>query len=309
MRLSRWGQSPYETDADLSRERAALEGLVRVCDNGSDAEVIVVHSKVPMGEEQHKRAPSLRLLVTTTSGTDHIDRDYFADAGIGVARLPEARRDAVVDTTIGSLIWGLRRLGALQRFAASNQWGRARLPEIGPVGIRGAKIGVVGLGVIGGRVANVLTAMGAQVWGADPRGLPPDVQHKTVPQMVSECDAVTLHCDLNETTRRMFDRDLLRSARSDLVIVNTARGDILDAEAAIEMATQEQLGGLALDVFPTEPWHAMSVRSPRVLLMPHAAGYHVGLADLVCAGLVAAVGAFATGQPVPHLVGRSKSSP
>ena len=77
MRLSRWGQSPYETDDDMVRERRALAAHVDVCAPGVDAEIVVVHSKVPMGKDEHLRAPSVRLVLTTTSGTDHIDLDHF----------------------------------------------------------------------------------------------------------------------------------------------------------------------------------------------------------------------------------------
>ena len=308
MRLSRWGQSPYETDADISLEREALGRLVDVRERGTDAEIVVVHSKIPMGSAEHAKAPSMRMLVTTTSGTDHIDREYFLDSGIAVARLPEARRDAVVDTTIGSLIWGLRRLGSMQAYAANNHWARGRLPEMGPVGLAGARIGVIGLGVIGSRVAEVLSALGAEVFGSDPRGVPVEVADCTVERMMSSCDAVTLHCDLNATTRRMMNREFLETASPDLVLVNTARGDIVDVDAAVDLAVHERIGGLILDVFPTEPWQSMAVDSPRVLLMPHAAGYHRDLAACVRSGLLAAVEAFVSDEPIPHRLDADRDS-
>ena len=304
MRLSRWGQSPYETDDDMALERCALEKHVDVCSRGEDAEIIVVHSKVPMGHAEHLRAPSVKLILTTTSGTDHIDREHFRSQGVAVARLPEARRDAVVDTTVGGLIWGMRRLGALQQRADAGTWARAELPSLAPVGLRDARIGVVGLGVIGTRVSEVLMAMGATVFGVDPSGLPLGVRASSLGWMLSECDALSLHCDLNATTHGLLDATVLAQAHRDLVLVNTARGPLMDAQVAIDMARSGRLGAVALDVFPVEPWGNMGagVGVSNVMLMPHAAGYHRGLAQAVRDGLVRAVMAFAGGHDVPHTV-------
>ena len=304
MRLSRWGQSPYETDDDMARERRALAAHVDVCAPGVDAEIVVVHSKVPMGKDEHLRAPSLRLVLTTTSGTDHIDLDHFRSQGVAVARLPEARRDAVVDTTVGALIWGLRRLGVLRQRADEGAWARAELPALAPVGVRGSQIGLVGLGVIGSRVGEVLMAMGATVCGVDPSGLPPGVRSSTLDRMLAQCDALSLHCDLNPTTHGLLDAETLALAHRQLVLVNTARGALVDAGVAIDMARSGTLGAVALDVFPVEPWGTMAAGAgaSNVLLMPHAAGYHRGLARAVRDGLLRAVVAFVNGQPVPHAV-------
>jgi len=304
MRLSRWGQSPYETDEDMVLERRALEAHVEVCPWGVDAEIVVVHSKVPMGRIEHMRAPSLRLVLTTTSGTDHIDLDHFRNEGVVIARLPEARRDAVVDTTVGALIWGLRRIGVLRQRADEGTWARAELPALAPVGLRGARVGIVGMGIIGSKVAEVLMVMGASVCGIDPSGLPQGVSASSLEWMLAQCDALSLHCDLNPTTHGLLDAETLKQAHRDLVLVNTARGALLDANVAIEMACAGKLGAVALDVFPVEPWGSMDagVEASNVLLMPHAAGYHRGLARAVRDGLVRAVVAFVDGHAVPHTV-------
>lgn len=301
MRLSRWGRSPYETNEDMVLEAEALGALVEVVPEGSDAEIVVVHSKIPMGPDEHGRAPSLRLLLTTTSGVDHIDRAHFASRGVQVARLPEARRDAVVDATVGMLIWGLRGMGEHQAAASRGQWVRSQLPDLAPVGVRGAKIGVVGCGVIGRAVIGVLEAFGAEVWGADPRGLPESVTVATVDEMLGHCDALTLHCDLNPTSRMLVDQDKIGRAHPGLVMVNTARGALLDTQAAADAVAQGRLGALCADVFPVEPWPGMAFHHPRVMFTPHAAGFHLGLAQSVREGLQNAVGAFVAGRTVPHL--------
>jgi phosphoglycerate dehydrogenase-like enzyme len=302
MRLSRWGRSPYETETDIRLEADALSRLVTLVPEGADAEIVVVHSKIPMGPEQHGQAPSLRLILTTTSGTDHIDLGHFQDRGIVVGRLPEARRDAVVDATIGMLVWGLRRMGPMQRAADRGEWVRSSLPALAPIGLMGARVGLVGLGVIGRVVAEVLTALGSDVWGSDPAGLPHGVQAASIEEMLGHCDAVSLHCDLNESTRGLLSAERLSVSHPDLVIVNTARGALVDVGAALSLLKEDRLGGLALDVFPEEPWGMMAQGHERVMLTPHAAGFHTTLPKKIQEGLCAAVTAFVQEQPIPHRV-------
>ena len=168
MRLSRWGQSPYETSEDLALEAEELVHWVDLVPPAADAEVVVVHSKIPFGARECDRTPSLRMLVTTTSGTDHIDLGAAQTRGVAVVRLPLARANAVVDATLAMLIWGLRRMGVHQQLASDGTWGREQLHQLAPVGLAGSKVGLVGQGVIGARVATVLNVLGCEVFASDP---------------------------------------------------------------------------------------------------------------------------------------------
>ncbi len=304
VRLSRWGRSPYETEADILLEAESLAEWVSIQPEGADAEIVVIHSKIPFGPEEHGRAPSLQLVVTTTSGTDHIDLEHFHTRGIAVCRLPEARRDAVVEMTIAMLIWGMRGVGTMQEAARQGLWVRDRLPELSSIGLRGSRIGVVGLGVIGRQLCHVLRPFGVEIWGTDPNGVPEGVQEVPLAEMMGHCDAVTLHCALEQSTRLLLSGAVLDGAHPDLVVVNTARGSIVDVDHAINMVRSNRLGALALDVFPQEPWPNLSISKEldRVMLLPHAAGYHRGLAEMVRGGLCRVVSAFVNGVRLPHQV-------
>jgi D-3-phosphoglycerate dehydrogenase len=122
--------------------------------------------------------------------------------------------------------------------------------------------------------------------------------------MVVGCDAVSLHCDLNPSTQELLSASRLEVARPGLVLVNTARGGLLDFTAACAALERGVLGALALDVFPEEPFSEMSRVNghPGLLFTPHAAGYHAGLAAAVRAGLCRAVGALCAEQELPHRV-------
>jgi phosphoglycerate dehydrogenase-like enzyme len=302
MRLSRWGLSPYETAKDIEIEANGLAPFVSIVDPRADAEIVVIHSKITFGVLELAQSPSTRLVVTTTSGTDHIDRECMASRGIVVARLPEARRDAVVDATIGMLIWGLRRRGILEREARQGVWARDQLSSFGPVGLRDCTVGIVGLGVIGRQLATVLTALGCRMVGMDPKGVPDGMGERDLKAMLDECDAITFHCDLNSTSLNMLSAERLHQARRGLVIVNTARGGLVDVNAAIRALQDGQLGALALDVFPEEPFPQMASMAshPQLLFTPHSAGYHTMLPEKIRRGICRAVSAFVAGEPVPY---------
>jgi D-3-phosphoglycerate dehydrogenase len=299
MRLSRWGQSPYETNADIAAEATALSALVQVLPPGGDAEIVVVHSKIPFGEAELVQAPSCRLVITTTSGTDHLDLPALEARGVTAARLPLARRDAVVETALMMMLWGLRATGPLQAAAQAGRWARGDLPQMNMRLLGGRTVGLLGLGVIGSRVATVLRALGADVLGCDPRGLPDGVRAVSLPALLS-CDVLSLHCDLNPTSAGIIGAAELSEARPGMVLVNTARGGLVDEEAALQALAEGRLGAVCLDVFAEEPWPGLSrVDShPALMVLPHAAGFHTGLPAAIQAGLMDAVTAHCQGAPV-----------
>jgi len=299
MRLSRWGQSPYETDADIAAEAKALSALVQMLPPGEDAEIVVVHSKIRFGEAELEQAPSCRLVITTTSGTDHLDLQALEARGVAAARLPLARRDAVVETALMMMLWGLRATGPLQAAAQAGRWARAELPGMNMRLLGGRTVGLLGLGVIGARVAAVLGALGADVLGCDPRGLPEGVRSVGLPALL-DCDVLSLHCDLNPTSAGIIGAAEISLARQGMVLVNTARGGLVDEAAALQALEEGRLGAVCLDVFAEEPWPGLSRSDshPALMVLPHAAGFHTGLSGAVQAGLLAAVAAFCQGTPV-----------
>ncbi len=170
--------------------------------------------------------------------------------------------------------------------------------------LRGARVGVVGLGVIGQRMAEVLVALGARVLGHDPAGLPPAVEACDLDAMLRQVDILTLHCNLDATNRGMISAQRLENARPGLILVNTARGALVDLGAAIRLLGEGHLGGLGVDVFPTEPFAGMAISAelPGLLVSPHAAGYHDGLAAAVRQGLVDSIAAWTQDGRLPHPV-------
>lgn len=310
MHVTRWGQSAYESDADLALEAAAARALgwtwhsapdVRTAPDLSATDVLVVTSKVRVDARRLAGSP-VKHVLTTTSGYDHIDIPGVRAVGVAVGRCPQARRDCVVEHALGSLLaLGKRWPTQLER-ARAGDWCRKELPALAPLGLRGAKILVVGQGVIGRQMNAVLQVLGAHVLAVDPAGVAPDVEEVGLEEGLRRCDAVTVHCSLTSSSRGLLSAERLALIQPHAVVVNTARGDSLDVEAAVAAVEAGRLRGLSVDVFPTEPYPNLSVSHPSVWFTPHGAGYAPDLGTRVAREVAATLQAIHAGEPLPALV-------
>jgi phosphoglycerate dehydrogenase-like enzyme len=306
----RWGRSAYETNAVLDLERSGAESMGfawHFAGGGSPppelgrADVLVVPSAVAVDAEVLAQFAG-RLVIATTSGYDHIDLDACADRAVAVVRLPEARRDAVVEHALSEMVALLRRLPLLDLRAREGTWARGQLPGFAPIALAGTQVAVVGLGVIGQRMAELLGALGAVVLGVDPAGVPEDVEQTELEDALSRARAVTLHCSLTPSSRGLLSEARLALLSPEAVVVNTARGEVLEVEAAVDQVRTGRLRGVSVDVFPVEPYPrlAAGVEVPNVRFTPHAAGYTEGLGERVAAGVMRALRAFDQGADLPH---------
>jgi len=276
--LCRWGKADYET--------APLTGLpdaVTLVDDPAAAEVIVVPSTRRVTPIDVPRA---RLVITTTSGFDNLDVPALRAAGVRCARLPLVRRDAVVQTTLGLILALNRRFGRFTEVARQGVWDRARLDRYDAQLL--GRVAVVGMGVIGTRVAEVLRALGAEV-----------VEVREGDAWPTRADVVTLHCSLTRRNARMVDEAAIAALPKGAILVNTARGKLMDVDAAYAAVAAGHLGGLGVDVFPEEPTDLARFAHPQVLVTPHAAGWHPALGERIAEGVATAVKALLADEAVP----------
>lgn len=261
------------------------------------ASAIVVNTKTRVDAAWFEAMPRLELVVTSTSGHDHIDLDAARARGVRVARCPLARRDAVVDASLALALALLRRLPRCQDGARGGRWIRAEMKDLPIHTVRGLRVGVFGLGVIGSRATDVWRALGAEVIGSDPA-----VAGSAAPaELFTTCDVLTLHCSRTPSSFGLVDAAAIAAMRPGAVLVNTARGDCVDLDAAL---AAPHLGGLGLDVFTGEPPPDLArvAARPDVLVTPHSAGYHAGLHRAVHDEVVATIRAWREGDAVPGLV-------
>jgi phosphoglycerate dehydrogenase-like enzyme len=263
--------------ADADADRAALGTLAR------DADALLGATfRAGIDRAFLEISPRLRIVAKYTIGVDDVDVDAATDLGILVTHCPtEANWGAVAEGTIGLLLALLKRIRERDRHVKAGGWRDA--PVYGTYlgaradGYRGITIGIVGLGRAGSRVAELLAPWRARVLAADPYVEPGKfarygVERMDLDTLLRESDVVTLHCNLTPETRGLLDRRRLGLMKRGAVLINTARGRVVDVDALCDALESGALAAAALDVLPEEP-PQRSARilglGDRVLLSPH----------------------------------------
>jgi D-3-phosphoglycerate dehydrogenase len=278
---------PYDYEIDrLSGVGASL--TVARCADGDElarraagADVIWLEWTPHLTRAVLERLPRCGLVMRWGVGYDQIDVAAATELGIAVANAPSYCTEDVAEHAIGLL------LSVSRQIVMRHEQMRAGLWRAGPVPIRriqGSTVGVVGLGRIGRRVAELAGALGARVLGADPvAAAPPGVQAVDLATLLAESDFVTLHVPMSGENRHLIDADTLGQLKPGAVLVNTSRGGVVDQAALLEALASGQLGGAALDVFETEPLPADSPlrAAPNLVITCHeAANSERSLGDL-----------------------------
>lgn len=225
----------------------------------------------PVRAELFARLPALRVVATATVGFDHIDIDAAEERGVVIVSVPDYCTQEVADHALALLLGLVRGVVALDRDVRQGGWD-AR--AAGPLRtIAELRVGIVGLGRIGGALATRLLALGAEVWAHDVLPVARDgVRFVDLEELLTECDAVTLHVPLTRETRGLIGRAQIALMKPDALLVNTSRGAVVDVGAVLEALRAGRLGGAALDVLPQEP-PLVAPLAPNLVLTPHAAYY------------------------------------
>lgn len=219
-------------------------------------------------------APRLKVISKWGTGIDSIDAAAAARLGIQVCRTPNAFTLPVADTTLGYLLAFARRQPWMDKAMKSGQW-----EKIPGVSLSEKTLGVIGVGNIGKAVVRRARAFGMKILGNDIVEIDhvflaeTSLQMTTLDSLLSESDFVSLHCDLNPTSRHLINARTLAQMKPGALLVNTARGPIIDEPALIDALQSGHLGGAALDVYENEPLPHDSplMKMDKVLLAPHNA--------------------------------------
>ena len=276
----------YSAGPRLARRLAALErdGLyVSICamaDHGRFAELIgdaeaLWHLLEPVTAEVIAAAPRLRLVQKIGVGVNTIDLDAARRAGIAVCNMPGTNTQAVVEMTLLLMLGALRRVSQLDAATRGGHgWGLPAALQDHYGEVHGRTVGLVGYGAVPRRLAPVLQAMGAHVLFAS-RGPKPDAvgERRPLDALLAESDVVSLHVPLAPDTERMIDADAIARMKPGAVIVNTARGALIDEAALVEGLRSGHVAAAGLDVFETEPVPAGNplLALDNVVCMPHVA--------------------------------------
>jgi D-3-phosphoglycerate dehydrogenase / 2-oxoglutarate reductase len=223
-----------------------------------------------------ENAPRLRGMVRHGVGLDFIPVEAATQAGVAVANLPGINAQAVAEYVFGALFHLRRRLADVDEAHRSSGWETGRSIAGGTLELGGSTLGILGVGTIGSRIAEIARGgFGIRVLGAsrNPQRLPEGVEAVDLERLFSESDAVVLSCSLNESTRGLVDARLIGRMRQDAVLVNVSRGAVLDASALASALHSGKIAGAAIDVYAEQPLDRSSALfdCPNLLMTTHVA--------------------------------------
>jgi len=235
-------------------------------DDLAQAEVLITRTINKVDAAMLDRAPDLRAIAQGTSGIDNIDVGAASARGIEVINLPGVNANAVAELVIGHIIALTRTVLRYVREMTTGQWQRGDCATRHE--LRHYRLGIVGLGNVGSRVADMARTFGMQVRACDPYVAEADATLDDV----LRCDVLTLHVPLTHETRNMIGANEIASMPRGAILINAARGEVLDLDAALSALANDHLGGLAIDVFDPEPPSRVFPDDPRLIVTPHIAG-------------------------------------
>lgn len=251
---------PKYTDPKVQIERA------------KDADVIMI-ANMPLSGEVISACPNLKYIDVAFTGVDHVDLDAARAKGVKVSNAAGYSNEAVAELTLCMMLALLRNVPQVEARCRAGQ------TKDGLVGVElmGKTVGIVGVGAIGTRTAELCHAFGCKVLGnkRHVRGDEPDyIEFVSLEELLSRSDIVSLHCPLNEDSRGMINKDTIAKMKPGALLINAARGPVVDSQALADALNNGDLGGAGIDVFETEPPLDLDhplLHSKNTIVTPHVA--------------------------------------
>jgi D-3-phosphoglycerate dehydrogenase len=261
------------TDFDIvyAGKTPSEQDIVSLCRQHDPVAIIVRYGKV--GAEAIHAAPSLRVISKHGSGTDTIDKVAATARHVEVRAAVGANAAAVAEQAMALLLACAKSVPALNARMHSGHWDKATHKS---VELAGRTIGLIGLGAIGQRFARMAKALDMRVIGFDPYAsqVPADIEVVDLDTLWRESDAISLHCPLTDDNRGLLNRDTLARCKPGVLIVNTARGGLVDEAALLDAVRSGHVASAGLDSFAMEPMVADHPfrDEDRIILSPHIGG-------------------------------------
>ena len=241
-------------------------------DRAKDADVIMI-ANVPLKGEVIRACKNLKYIDIAFTGVDHVDLEAAKECGVKVSNAAGYSTQAVAELAVCMMLSLLRNVPAVEERC------RNGATKDGLVGsqLSGKTVGIVGVGAIGGRTAKLCNAFGAKVIGykRNVKGDEPScVEFVSLEELLQRADIVSLHCPLTAQTKGMIGSQQIAMMKKGALLINTARGPVVDSQALADALNEERLGGAGIDVFEMEPPiptdHPL-LHSKHTLVTPHVA--------------------------------------
>lgn len=272
-----------ETELFIKRANEKLEGKAEIVfydnrvedtetliERSKDADIVVL-SNFQYRKDVMEKCPNLKMVCVAFTGVDHVDIDYCKERGIRVCNCAGYSTVAVADLVFGLIIDLYRNIDKC------NEVTRQGGTKDGLVGfeLEGKKFGIIGTGAIGIRVANIAKAFGCEVYGYS-RTVKENtgIKYVDLNTLLSTCDIVSLHVPLNDSTKGLINEDNIKLMKKNAILINTARGPIVDSKALSNALKEGIIAGAGVDVFEMEPPipedHVL-FEAPNLIVTPHVA--------------------------------------
>ncbi len=279
-----WPERLPPSRTELIERTASAEGLLSLLTDRIDGDLLIA-------------CPELQAIANYAVGYDNIDVTAARMRGIQVGNTPDVLTDATADLTFALLMAAARRLPEAAASVMAGDW--VTWEPAGFLGqdVHGATLGIIGMGRIGRAVAQRAGGFDMEVIHTGRDGLP-------LSELLERSDYVSVHCPLTPETRHMIDGAALAQMKSTAILINTARGPIVDQGALMRALREGVIAGAALDVTDPEPPHREDplLEAPNLILVPHiGSATHTArerMADICVDNLLAAL----AGEPMPYAV-------
>ncbi len=261
--------------AEVTQAPATDEATLAELAASADA-ILVCYAKVTRPVVEAAAGAGCKVIARYGIGYDNVDTAAAAEHGITVTYVPDYCLDEVADHAMALLLTLARGVGEASGIVRDGGW---KVPQSPIHRLRGRRLALVGVGRIGSKLAERAAAFGYEITGYDPFAseLPGMARASSLEEAVAEADVISLHAPLTADTRHIIGPASIPLMRRAPIVVNTARGPLVDLEAATRALDDGTLGGLALDVTEPEPLpadHPLRTH-PRAVVTPHTAFYSV----------------------------------
>lgn len=276
----------------------------RVAERLRGAQVVVIN-KVVLDAETLASAPELKLVCVAATGTNNVDLEAARRLGIPVCNVRDYATASVVQHVFALILSLTVQLPRYDADVRAGAWSRSRQFCLLDHPIRelaGRRLGIIGHGVLGRATAQAARAFGMEVVVAQSlAGGPPDPERVPLDTLLASSDVVSLHCPLTPQTHALMDARRLAAMKSDALLINTARGGIVDGAALADALRQGAIGGAGIDVLEPEPpprdHPLLAGDIPNLIVTPHVAWAALESRQRMVAGLADNIRAFREGQP------------
>ncbi|MES2151865.1 MAG: D-2-hydroxyacid dehydrogenase [Pseudomonadota bacterium] len=266
---------------------------------------IAITNKVPLRAVHLDQLPALKMVAVAATGTDNVDLAACRARGIVVANIRDYSLVSVPEHCFALILALRRNLIAYRAEVEAGAWQKSArfcLLDHPIADLAGSRLGIVGYGALGKKVAQLGRAFGMRVCVASRSPVDdPEVEQLALDALLANCDVVSLHLPLTDATRNMIGAPQLARMKRGALLINTARGGLVDEAALAQALTDGALGGAGFDVLSKEPPAAenplLALRLPNFILTPHVAWASGGAMQTLADMLIDNIEAFAAGAP------------